>query len=68
MSAEPEQVFLTDGIRFIGPYVVGSFDIGRGTRTLRETLGATDVYAVKGTTLLEAKAAWAKTPRKDRES
>lgn len=64
MSSErldPDQlVFLTDGTTFIGPYIVGSFETVRGMRELKENGGALHVYAVKGSTLEEAKHTWSK--------
>lgn len=58
-------IFLTDGIRFIGPYDrdTESSAIARGVRTLRETLGATDVDQVKADTLDEAKRLYAKSKK-----
>lgn len=53
-------VFLTDGITFIGPYQIGTFDIPRGERTLREIHGASEVYAVRAETLEAAKRTFRK--------
>lgn len=55
-----EHVFLTDGRKFLGPYVTGlegRHDLAEGRRWLREVEGATDVYSVRAETLTEAKRA-----------
>lgn len=37
--SDEDMVFLTDGTTFVGPYIVGAFDIPRGTAFLREAHG-----------------------------
>ena len=64
MTRDP--IFLTDGTTFVGPYgPTEDFAIMRGTRTLREGHGATEVFAVAAETVAQAKATFARqTQRK----
>jgi hypothetical protein len=51
--------FLTDGIRFLGPYGADEpFAIHRGTRTLREVHGAHEVHVIVADTDLDARGIW----------
>lgn len=53
-------IFLTDGKTFLGPYMVASFDIMRGTRILRELHNAAEVFSVSAADIDAAKRAFAR--------
>ncbi len=56
--SKPNYVFITNGHRFIGPYIPGDTALIRGRNDLEED--GLPIYVVDGYTLEEAKEAWRK--------
>jgi hypothetical protein len=59
VSSDSGTVFLTDGRRFIGPYLPGDIAISRGKRHLQDGHPGVDVYLIHAADLTAAKRAWA---------